>query len=187
MFGLMFGCWKFLFDPREYPVAILGTENTGKTTWMEKAKSLYNKEPGLSPDKIISTVGLNIGKIRVGYSVLKFWDLGGERGLRSIWNNYIKDAKAIVYVIDASNQEQLEDAKETFKNLMNRPELSCIPVLVIANKYDVNGAEDVNFLINHMELKEAKGDIHIVACSAITGAGIKEGIDWLLHTLPNTK
>jgi ADP-ribosylation factor related protein 1 len=33
---------------------------------------------GLPPDRIVPTVGLNIGRIEVENSKLLFWDLGGQ-------------------------------------------------------------------------------------------------------------
>ena len=33
---------------------------------------------------------------------LIFWDLGGQPGLRSIWDKYYAESNAILYVVDAS-------------------------------------------------------------------------------------
>jgi ADP-ribosylation factor related protein 1 len=46
--------------------------------------------------------------------VLQFWDLGGQRGIRSIWPKYYDDCHAVVYVIDAVDHERLSEGWEVF-------------------------------------------------------------------------
>lgn len=109
-------------------------------TLLEKIKTIYNDTPGLSPDKIVPTVGQNsthphpflrsiflnksssclylplhtAGKIALPSAVLQFWDLGGQRGIRSIWPKYYDDCHAVVYVIDAVDHERLSEGWEVF-------------------------------------------------------------------------
>jgi hypothetical protein len=46
--------------------------------------------------------------------VLQFWDLGGQRGIRSIWPKYYGDCHAVVYVVDAVDHERLSEGWEVF-------------------------------------------------------------------------
>jgi ABC-type lipoprotein export system ATPase subunit len=48
-----------IFRKEEFSVIIIGLDAAGKTTLLEKIKTLYNETPGLSPDKIGPTVGQN--------------------------------------------------------------------------------------------------------------------------------
>lgn len=45
----------------------------------------------MSPNKITTTVGLNIGKIDTGGITLNFWDLGGQEELQSLWDKVGKN------------------------------------------------------------------------------------------------
>ena len=36
---------------------------------------------------------------------LIFWDLGGQAGLRSIWDKYYAESNALIYLIDASARQ----------------------------------------------------------------------------------
>ena len=56
----------------------------------------------------------SVGKITLPSTILKFWDLGGQRGIRSIWHRYYDDCHAVVYVIDASDRERLSEGWEVF-------------------------------------------------------------------------
>ena len=47
-------------------------------TLLEKLKSMYLKGEGLPPDRVVPTVGLNIGRIEDAKAKLVFWDLGGQ-------------------------------------------------------------------------------------------------------------
>jgi len=47
-------------------------------TLLEKLKSIYLKGEGLPHDRIVPTVGLNIGRIEDANVKLVFWDLGGQ-------------------------------------------------------------------------------------------------------------
>jgi hypothetical protein len=47
-------------------------------TFLEKLKSIYLKGEGLPHDRIVPTVGLNIGRIEDANVKLVFWDLGGQ-------------------------------------------------------------------------------------------------------------
>ncbi len=39
---------------------------------------------------------------------LIFWDLGGQAGLRSIWDKYYAETNALIYLIDSSARSYLQ-------------------------------------------------------------------------------
>jgi hypothetical protein len=54
------------------------------------------------------------GRIALPSTILQFWDLGGQRGMRTIWPKYYDDCHAVVYVIDARDRERLSEGWEVF-------------------------------------------------------------------------
>ncbi|KAF9452760.1 P-loop containing nucleoside triphosphate hydrolase protein [Macrolepiota fuliginosa MF-IS2] len=114
MYHLLKGLHEYLTRKEEFSVIIIGLDGAGKTTFLEKIKTLYNDVPGLTPDKIGPTVGQNTGKIMLPSTILQFWDLGGQRGIRNIWHRYFDDCHAVVYVIDAEDRERLSEGWEVF-------------------------------------------------------------------------
>lgn len=69
--------------------------------------------PRLLPIKLAGAPVL-VGKITLPSSILQFWDLGGQRGIRSIWHRYYDDCHAVAYVIDADDRERLSEGWEVF-------------------------------------------------------------------------
>lgn len=111
MFSLLSGLLELLFRKEEYQILILGVDNAGKTTALEQMKALFLRMDPLAPEKIPPTVGLNIGRVEVGRVKLVFWDLGGQTGLRGIWEKYYAEVHGIIYVVDASNRHRFEESR----------------------------------------------------------------------------
>ncbi|KAF8423690.1 P-loop containing nucleoside triphosphate hydrolase protein [Boletus edulis BED1] len=110
----------------EFSIIIIGLDGAGKTTLLEKIKTFYNDTPrGLDPSKIGPTVGQNMGKVSLPSTILSFFDLGGQRGMRSIWHRYYDDCHAVVYVIDAQDRERLGEGWEVF-GALNGPRGHCL-------------------------------------------------------------
>lgn len=88
MFSLLYGLWKYVFQKQDYYVLILGLDNSGKTTFLEHSKiNFIHGYKGINLSKVTSTVGLNVGSISMPGGVrLVFWDLGGQKELRTLWD-----------------------------------------------------------------------------------------------------
>ncbi|XP_068669301.1 uncharacterized protein [Aristolochia californica] len=188
MFSLFYGLWKYMFSKTEFRVLILGTDKAGKTTLLEKLKTLYSNLEGLPPDRIVPTVGLNIGRIEASNTKLVFWDLGGQMGLRTIWEKYYEEAHAIIYVIDAACPSRFEDSKSALEKVLRHGDLEGAPLLILANKQDLSGSVSSDELERYLDLKELdERPYTFEAVSAYDGTGIKDAIDWLVDAMGRSK
>mmetsp|Transcript_12816 Transcript_12816/g.17671 ORF Transcript_12816/g.17671 Transcript_12816/m.17671 type:complete len:202 (+) Transcript_12816:43-648(+) len=191
MFGLFYGFYQYLFNKPEYKVLVLGVDNAGKTAFLEQLKTTYLGIQPFPHDKLMSTVGLNIGKIELHDCKLIFWDLGGQQGLRSIWEKYFEEAHGIIYVIDSVDSEKLEDAKITLERILQHPSVpEIVPLLVLCNKQDISGARspaEIALLLNLRNLQDDGSSFgrkyHVQGISALRGDGIQSGIEWMTKTL----
>ncbi|KMZ72648.1 putative ADP-ribosylation factor [Zostera marina] len=188
MFSLFYGLWKYMFNKTEFHVLILGIDKAGKTTLLEKSKALYSKFEGIPPDRIVPTVGLNIGRIEVSNSKLVFWDLGGQIGLRTIWEKYYEEAHGIIYVIDAACPSRFEDSKSALEKILRHEDLKGAPILILANKLDLSRAESTEEISRYLDLKELdERSYTFEAVSALEGIGIKTAMDWLVDVMEKSK
>ncbi|KAI0268847.1 P-loop containing nucleoside triphosphate hydrolase protein [Gloeopeniophorella convolvens] len=209
MYHLLKGLHEYLTRKDEFSVIIIGLDGVGKTTLLEKIKTIYNDTPGLPADKIAPTVGQNTGKIALPSTILQFWDLGGQRGIRSIWPRYYDDCHAVVYVVDADDRERLSEGWEVFDTVLSAPQILGVPLLLLANKQDAPGALAVADIRQDYEewyqrkiesARRRQGDeadraqrreriasLDVMGLSALDGTGVRAVVDWLFIRVQNSK
>lgn len=82
--------------------------------------------------------------------LLQVWDIGGQPRFRSMWERYCRGVNAIVYMVDAADHEKVEASRNELHNLLDKPQLQGIPVLVLGNKRDLPNSLDEKELIEQM-------------------------------------
>ncbi|KAI8983872.1 ADP-ribosylation factor family-domain-containing protein [Pilobolus umbonatus] len=190
MYTLLSGLYDYLTRKEEYYVLIVGLDNAGKTTLLERIKSIYMKIAGLNPERIAPTVGLNIAKVDIKSSRINFWDLGGQRDLQSIWERYYSECHAIVFVVDSTDAIRLNECRDTFEKMITNDAVEGVPVLMLANKQDVPGAlrvEEIKEVFNKIAVKLGARDSRVLPVSALEGNGVEDAVDWLVLRLHRNK
>eukprot|EP01013_Petalomonas_cantuscygni_P024608 TRINITY_DN46274_c0_g1_i1.p1 TRINITY_DN46274_c0_g1~~TRINITY_DN46274_c0_g1_i1.p1 ORF type:complete len:197 (+),score=22.87 TRINITY_DN46274_c0_g1_i1:123-713(+) len=181
MFSLLYGLYTYLFTKQEHAVLIVGLDGAGKSTLLERLKVLYDRpERALPPEKITPTVGLNIARLNLSRYRLLVWDLGGQRQLRALWQKYYAQANAIIFVVDACDATRFPEATTTIRDLAVDPLLTEVPLLVFANKQDRPGASTAAQMVRELHLDQVgRRPCRAVDLCALTGDGVREGIEWL--------
>ncbi|KAK6151145.1 hypothetical protein DH2020_016077 [Rehmannia glutinosa] len=121
---------RSLFFKQEMELSLIGLQNAGKTSLVNVVAT-----GGYSED-MIPTVGFNMRKVTKGNVTIKLWDLGGQPRFRSMWERYCRAVSAIVYVVDAADHDNISISKSELHDLLSKPSLSGIPLLVLGNKID---------------------------------------------------
>ncbi len=91
-------------------------------------------------------------------------------------------------MVDSTDIERLHTASEELSAMLNEEELRDAGLLVFANKQDkpgAKGAGEISEALNLGELRDRNWSI--VACSAVDGRGVDEGMDWLVVCLIPTQ
>lgn len=67
-----------------------------------------------------------------------------------MWERYCRGVNAIVFMVDAADEDKLEGSRNELMQLLDKPQLEAIPVLVLGNKKDLPNALDERQLIERM-------------------------------------
>jgi len=159
-------------------ILLLGLDAAGKTT------ILYRLKLG-EYVQAIPTIGFNVETIQ--YKNIRFdcWDAGGQERFRRLWHHYCKNSQALIFVVDSSDADRVQEAKEEFHRILKEmaAEAATI-VLVLANKQDLPNCMSTKEVSQKLELNEVSGFTwKVEPTCATTGAGLFEGMDWLIAEL----
>ncbi|KAL0264159.1 Arf GTPase arl1 [Diplodia seriata] len=100
------------------------------------------------------------------------------------WRCYYSNTAAVIFVIDSTDIDRLGTAAEELAAMLSEEELRDAALLVFANKQDQPGAKGAGEISEALKLAELRDrNWSIVACSAIDGRGVDEGMDWLTTTI----
>eukprot|EP00438_Fugacium_kawagutii_P014605 Skav210576 [mRNA] locus=scaffold3272:217:13278:- [translate_table: standard] len=195
-------------EEREARILVLGLDNAGKTTILKKMsdEDITHIMPtqgfnikSLVQDNFKLSLGSGAAKqlvLQCGASpnramAVHKWEI------RPYWSNYFENTDALVYVIDSSDRRRLEESGkepghegllrspcEELAELLAEDKLGGIPCLVFANKQDLmhaSTAPEISEALGGARLEGIQDRIwQIQACSAKTGDGLQEGMEWLV-------
>lgn len=83
--------------------------------------------------------------------------------------------------MDSTDIERLQTASDELAAMLNEEELKDAALLVFANKQDQPGAKGAGEISEALRLGELRDrNWSIMACSAVDGSGVNEGMDWLV-------
>ncbi|XP_019746248.1 ADP-ribosylation factor-like protein 13B isoform X4 [Hippocampus comes] len=190
MFSLMANCCTWLKRWREparkVTLVMVGLDNAGKTATVRGIQ-------GENPQDVAPTVGFSKVDLKQGKFEVTIFDLGGGKRIRGIWKNYYSESHGVVFVVDSSDVQRIQETRETMAEVLQHPRIAGKPVLVLANKQDQEGALAEADIIENLSLEklvnENKCLCQIEPCSAVLGYGkkvdksIKRGLGWLLNNI----
>ncbi|KAI3462681.1 hypothetical protein Pfo_019344 [Paulownia fortunei] len=136
--------------------SLIGLQNARKT-------SLVN---------VVTTGGYSEDMIPIvskGKVTIKLWDLGGQPRFRSMWE----------YVVDAAYHDNISISRSELRDLLSKPSLSGIPLLVLGNKIDKPQALSKQALSDQMDLKSLT-DREVCCFMIKNSTNIDQVIDWLV-------
>ena len=81
------------------------------------------------------------------------WDIGGQREIRQYWRNYYDQTDALVYVVDSADEMRVQEVKDNLTELLGEELLAGVPLLVFANKQDLEMALEAPEVSSKDELK----------------------------------
>ena len=161
---------------KEIKGLVLGLDNAGKTTILKAFK-------GETAKNLPPTKGFNFQKFEYKRTFFTLWDLGGQKSIRKYWEDYYqKENDCIIYVIDSSESYRLEETEKELYSILQQPELSGVPLVIYANKQDLNLALNADEILEQLDLDNITDrNWTIITCRALTKQGLSSGLDWLIE------
>ena len=159
-------------------ILILGLDNAGKTNLLK-----FLSEEAITHNMPIQ--GFNIRSLVAKGFHVDAWDLGGNgTSSRRYLRNYFDYTNGLVFVIDSADVRRLSESSHELQQLLQEDKLAGVPLLILANKKDLLRALPVDDITDSMNLHCIRDRPScIIACSAKSGEGLQEGMEWLIQTM----
>lgn len=162
---------------RDARLLMVGLDAAGKTT------ILYKLKLG-EVVTTIPTVGFNVETVEYKSLRMTVWDVGGQDKIRKLWHYYIQGTKGLIFVVDSSDRDRVDDAREELEKMLGHDEMRDVALLVYANKQDLPQAMTASELTEKLGLHALRRQRWFIQTTcATTGDGLYEGLDWLARTL----
>lgn len=104
-------------------------------------------------------------KVTKGSVIIKLWDVGGQPRFQSMWERYCRGVQVIVYVVDAADHDTIEQTAKLLHDLMQRPSVRGVPLLVLGNKSDLPHALSSSELSDRMRL-DVRCSLAVLSCTS---------------------
>lgn len=181
------GTPSFLPNFQSLHIVVIGLDSAGKTSLLYRLKL---KEFV----KTIPTKGFNTEKIKVAVGTsrainFQVWDVGGQEKLRPLWKSYTRRTDGIVFVVDSTELERMEEARVELHKITRTSENQGVPVLILANKQDQDSALTVTEVEKMLSIHELTMYTlhHVQGCSAVDGQGLQCGLEKLYEMILKRK
>ncbi|KAG9509010.1 ADP-ribosylation factor 6, partial [Fragariocoptes setiger] len=177
---------KFLskiFGSREMRILMLGLDSAGKTTILYKLK--LDQQVNAIP-----TVGFNVESVTYKNVKFSIWDVGGQDKIRPLWRHYYTGTQGLIFVVDSSDRERIEEARQELYRIVNDREMRDVSILIFANKQDLPSAMMPQEIqqklgLSHTSLRQRNWSVQ--PSTATTGDGIYEGLTHLYSLYASNK
>ncbi|XP_072191610.1 ADP-ribosylation factor-like protein 9 isoform X1 [Excalfactoria chinensis] len=127
-------------------ILVLGLDGAGKSSVLHSLATNQVKR------SVAPTEGFNAVCINSGESQMEFLEIGGSESLRSYWKMYLPKVLLLIYVVDSADHARLPVAKELLHQLIQNN--STLPVVVLANKQDLEGAYCITDIYDALALSD---------------------------------
>ena len=170
---------NILLRQREAKIFVYGLSNAGKTTIIKSLEKTITKNT-------IPTTNVEISKILVNNLSILTYDAPGHSKFRELWAPHLNNLDGLVFILDVSDKENFDDAREILHKIAMMPKIKNLPILILFNKIDLE-TPHVESLMQVLNLNEL-GDrpLKHFSTSGITNENIIQAFNWLALKLPES-
>lgn len=147
---------------KEKKVVICGLDSAGKTTMVSFLQNGTFMEHTPTMGKEMTTMEVQGVRINI-------MDMGGQKDFRDLWIGEANNAECVIFMIDAYARERFSEARDELWKLSDVFKKK--PLIVLANKYDLQPVAQISEIIDVLELKRLPS-FEVLPISCKTGYGI---------------
>ena len=108
--------------------------------------------------------------------------------MRSLWHHYFENSDAVIFVVDSSDKERLDEAREELDRILLDDQLRNTSLLVFSNKVDKPQSVTTTEVNEKMSLhKHREREWFIQSTCAVTGEGMVDGLEWLANNIKSKR
>ena len=164
------------FKSEPASIFMFGLHKAGKTTLV---RSLQNRKL----ENISPTISVDVSKIFMDNLSIMVYDSPGQEKYRQLWTPHLKGQDALVFVVDITAQDLLNDAMGVLHDIAMRDETRDLPLLILFNKIDLKKAKTKK-LEKRLALDMLGNRPHkYFLTSAVTMQGVPDALFWLSREL----
>ncbi|KAJ6653624.1 hypothetical protein lerEdw1_009058 [Lerista edwardsae] len=132
--------------PPSKQILVLGLDGAGKTSVLHSLATNHVKR------STAPTEGFNAVCVSTEENKMEFLEIGGSESLRDYWKMYLPRVLLLIYVVDSADHVRLPVAKKLLHQLVQNN--STLPLMVLANKQDLEGAYCITDIHEALALSE---------------------------------
>eukprot|EP00116_Pleurobrachia_bachei_P005465 sb/3465727/ len=157
--------------PKPINVGLFGVKDAGKTAF------LYRMKLG-EMITTIPTIGFNLETVKVADFSVDIWEVGGDVMLRPLWKEYYNILDIMLYVVDGSDMDRMEESRTELFKLFSVEVLNNVPIWCVASKSDNAWSLSDGELVKALQLDKVEGrEVRLFKFSSVTGDGIANLLD----------
>ena len=112
-------------------ILMVGLVGAGKTSILYRIKN---------EEKVISIPGSEFETLGFQGLIITAFDTGVKDIIRSLWKLFYRGTDGLIFVVDSNDRDRLENAAEELENIVDLLENVFCPILIFANKQDLNSS-----------------------------------------------
>lgn len=116
---------------------------------------------------------------------MKIFRIGSGADCFSIYRSFFLDSDGVIFVIDSSDRNKIEEARDYLFRFDDDEALKNSVFLIFANKQDLENSMNSEKLQQKLEIKKIKHECKIVECCAYMKEDLYNGLQWICETIKN--
>merc|ERR1711862_939229 len=71
----------------------------------------------------VPTIGFNVENVEYKNISFTVWDIGGQDKIRKLWRYYYQGTDGAIFIVDSSDRDRIEDAREELFRMLDDDEM----------------------------------------------------------------